>query len=183
VNYRPICDTWILARPKVPYYGAYPNGFLERAKALLGVHVDDAVLHVCGGRAKQYPAWKKLCPHDYTLDVDPKLKPDFVQDARFALPLRPVAGPSKREPWHALLCDPPYTEADAKQYAAGSDCLPSATTVLRLSLHVVRPGGRVGVLHYVAPRPPEGVRLVALIGVVVGFENRIRVYSVFERRE
>lgn len=32
-SYRPICDLWILARPKVKYYGAYPNGFLERAAA------------------------------------------------------------------------------------------------------------------------------------------------------
>jgi hypothetical protein len=32
VSYRPITDVWILARPKVKYYGAYPNGFLERAR-------------------------------------------------------------------------------------------------------------------------------------------------------
>ena len=35
MGYRPITDLWFLARPKVKYYGAYPNGFLERARALL----------------------------------------------------------------------------------------------------------------------------------------------------
>lgn len=37
MSYRPITDFWILARPKVKYYGAYPSGFLERARALVGV--------------------------------------------------------------------------------------------------------------------------------------------------
>lgn len=36
MSFRPIADVWILARPKVKYYGAYPNGFLERALPLLG---------------------------------------------------------------------------------------------------------------------------------------------------
>ena len=31
MSYRPITDVWILGRPKVRYYGAYPSGFLERA--------------------------------------------------------------------------------------------------------------------------------------------------------
>lgn len=56
MSYRPITDVWILARPKVKYYGAYPNGFLERARALLGVSPFDPVLHVCGGSAREYPA-------------------------------------------------------------------------------------------------------------------------------
>ena len=31
-DHRPICDTWILARPKVSYHGAYPSGFVEWAR-------------------------------------------------------------------------------------------------------------------------------------------------------
>lgn len=42
MNYRPIGgDRWDLARPKLlgghKYYGAYPAGFLERARALMAV--------------------------------------------------------------------------------------------------------------------------------------------------
>ncbi len=37
-------------------------------------------------------------------------------------------------------------------------------------------------LHYVLPQPPrEGVRFVACVGVIVGYNNRMRVFSVFER--
>ena len=46
MSYRPITDVWILARSKVPYYGAYPAGFLHRARTLLGVDAVGAVLHV-----------------------------------------------------------------------------------------------------------------------------------------
>jgi len=50
---------WILTRAKlkggVKYYGAYPGGFPERARALLGAIIDEPVLHVCGGVVRHYP--------------------------------------------------------------------------------------------------------------------------------
>lgn len=69
---------------------------------------------------------------------------------------------------------------------------PSANKILRNMLDVVRLGGRVGMLHYVLPQPPNPnairstplgyrVRFVACIGVLVGFNNRMRVFSVFEK--
>lgn len=42
---------------------------------------------------------------------------------------------------------------------------------------------RGGMLHYLLPQPPrEGVKFIACVGVIVGFNNRMRVFSVFERR-
>lgn len=177
MTYRPITDVWILARPKVRYYGAYPNGFLERARALLGVTPDDPVLHVCGGRAREYPARPRgFGAHDKTLDLDAALSPDYLQSAEEPLPS------SDDGPWAALIADPPYTEHDADQYTPGRAAFPRANLVLRRMLEAVRIGGRVGMLHYVLPQPPrEGVRFVACVGVIVGFNNRLRCYSVFER--
>jgi len=173
MNYRPITDVWLLARSKVKFYGAYPAGFLSRARALLGVAINDPVLHVCSGRVKDYP-FAGFGPNDMTLDLDPALQPDFVQDAREGLPYI-TAG------WPAILIDPPYTEGDAARYTPGAGALPSPALLLRNGLEAVRPGGRVGILHYVIPRPPKGTKLVAAVMVVVGFGNRVRVYSVFER--
>lgn len=197
MSYRPITDIWILARPKVKYYGAYPNGFLERARALLGVTPFDPVLHVCGGMARHYPAKPRgFGPNDRTLDLDPALEPDFVQAAAETLP-RYICGdrmcldcedgaytdPAVRgHQWPALIADPPYTEVDADHYAPGRAAFPSANQILRNMLAAVRIGGRVGMLHYVLPQPPrEGVRFVACVGVVCGFNNRMRCFSVFER--
>ena len=176
MSYRPICDLWILARPKVKYYGAYPNGFLERARALLGVTPYDAVLHVCGGRAREYPAKPRgFGPHDCTLDLDESLSPDFVRSAN-----EPITFPEFG--WPAILADPPYTLDDAAKYQPGSVAFPKPNALLRNMLEAVRVGGRVGMLHYVLPQPPrEGVRFVACIGVIAGFNNRMRTFSVFER--
>jgi hypothetical protein len=182
VSYRPITDVWILARPKVKYYGAYPNGFLERARALLGVGIYDAVLHVCGGHAKDYPAKPRGFGYtDKTLDLDPATEPDFLQDAREPFP----ADPDRSAPfglWKAILADPPYTLDDADKYASGRSALPTPNGLLRNGLEHVRDGGRVGILHYLLPQPPrDGVRFVACVGVIVGYNNRMRVFSVFEK--
>lgn len=86
MTYRPITDVWILGRPKVKYYGSFPAGFLERARALLGVTIHDPVLHVCGGKVRDYQSGpmkgKGLGPNDCTVDLDPALDPDFLLDVR-----------------------------------------------------------------------------------------------------
>jgi hypothetical protein len=193
MSYRPITDIWILARPKVKYYGAYPNGFLERARALLGVTPFDPVLHVCGGRAREYPAKPRgFGPNDRTLDLDASLEPDFLRDAREPLPCPRHHGASQdclQHPqyqdacgWHAVMIDRPYTEQDATHYAPGADKLPAINLLLKNGLAAVRAGGRVGVIDYLLPQPPKnGVRFVACVGVIAGYNNRMRVFSVFEK--
>ena len=84
-DYRPICDVWILARPKVPYYGAFPGGFVHRARELLGITMQDCLLHVCAGRVRDY-RFRGSGRMTGTLDIDPELQPDFVHDARLPLP-------------------------------------------------------------------------------------------------
>lgn len=177
MSYRPITDVWILGRAKVKYYGAYPNGFLERAKDLMGVRRRDAMLHVCGGHAKSYPNKKVIGPNDYTLDLDPNTKPDFLRDARLPFPDYTI-----QDQWPSILIDPPYTEVDADEYLPGRGAMPSPNKLLKHGLQAVCLGGKVGMLHYLWPRPPKDLgRCVAVVGVVVGFNNRMRCFSVFER--
>lgn len=177
MSYRPITDVWILARPKVKYYGAYPNGFLERAKVLLGATPCQMVLHVCGGHAKAYPNTRVMGHGDRTLDLDPLTAPDYLQDARDPLPVTP-----SHHQWDAILCDPPYTEADAAKYNVGAGTMPLANALLKNALSSVKTYGRVGMLHYVLPQPPKvDVKFIACVGVITGYNNRMRVFSVFER--
>jgi hypothetical protein len=177
VSYRPITDTWILARSKVKYYGAYPAGFLERARALMGVDYGSQILHVCSGKVHDYP-YKRyaLGTGDYTVDADVDVNPDYVRDVTKEIP---------GENWDAIIADPPYTEEDHRKYKVGQPDtwidLPKPTELLKMMLQKVKPGGRVGILHYILPRPPKGTRFVACITVIVGFGNRPRLFSVFER--
>lgn len=191
-GYRPITDMWILARPKVKYYGAYPSGFMERARHLLGCGIYESVLHVCGGMVRDYPFYG-FGPNDKTLDLDPELDPDYLQDAREPLPEGYVcedrtdayqgASPSLGH-WAGILIDRPYTEADADHYTPGHDVLPSASLLVKNALDVLPVGKRVGILDYEWARPPKAIphKDVAAVGVLMGYGNNIRIYSVYERR-
>lgn len=177
MTYRPITDRWILARAKLrggrKYYGAYPGGFPERARILLGAWPDEPVLHVCGGLVRFYPYAGGFGPADCTLDLDPATQPDFLHDAR--------EGPYPTG-FRAMLADPPYSETDAAKYVPGPGVYPSPNRIVRLMLDAMPPGGRVGILHYATPGMPRDARFVASVGVMVGGNNRERVFSVFERR-
>lgn len=177
MSYRPITDVWFLARCKyktgVKRYGGYPGGFPERARALLGVNIQDPVLHVCGGLARLYPYAGGFGPNDKTLDLDETTQPDYLQDALLPYP---------DGPWDAILIDPPYSEQDAEKYPPGAVAYPSPNKLIVNALDSLKPGGRVGMIHYILPAAPTGrAKFVAAVGVLVGFNNRIRIYSVFEK--
>lgn len=182
MSYRPITDVWILARARLKggqkYYGAYLGGFPERARALLGITISDPLLHVCGGKAKLYPYAAGFGPNDKTLDIDPALTPDFIHDIRLPLPRGEGRGEG---PWPAILADPPYSENDAERYTAGRNVYPPPNLLLRNCINAVRIGGRVGVIHYIWPSPPKNARSIAAVTVLCGFNNRVRLFSVFER--
>lgn len=192
MSYRPITDTWILARAKLKggkkYYGSYLGGFPERARILLGVTLTDPVLHVCGGMAKLYPYPRGFGVNDKTVDLDPECDPDFLHDVREPLPTqRRVALASGRLPqaedflWPAILADPPYSEPDAAHYAPGADKYPNPNALLRNCIDAVRVGGRVGFLHYLWPGLPKNAMEVAVIAVKCGRNNRARQLTVYER--
>lgn len=181
-NYRPITDTWILARAKLKggrkHYGAYLGGFPERARALLGVSINDRVLHVCGGMARHYPYAGGFGPNDKTMDLDPRTEPDFLQDARDPWPEGPPF-----PLFSAYLIDPPYSEPDAAHYldGKGASVYPSPNELLKRAFEVMEVGQRVGIIHYMLPKAPANSKFVACVGIICGFNNRIRCYSVFEK--
>ena len=176
MTYRPIGDIWWLARAKLKdgkrLYGAFPGGFLERARALLGCRLDEPILHVCGGAARYYPYKRGFGQNDKTLDLDPEFSPDFCQDARLPFP---------DGDWAAVLLDPPYSEFDAAKYRVGAAVYPKPTLLLENAFKVLASGRRAGILHYMIPSPPKGAVFVAAICVLVGYNNRARMFSVFEK--
>ena len=118
-----------------------------------------------------YPYKGGFGPNDKTLDLDPNVKPDFLQDVRGKLPVG----------FKAMLADPPYTETDARQYFPGEEGYPNPHKLMASMLESLEPGRRAGMIHYVIPRCPKGARFVALVGVGCGFGNRLRCFTVFER--
>src|SRR5689334_22182998 len=91
MSYRPFTDVWILARPKSKYFGAYPAGFLRRARDLIACSEEDQVLHVCSGDIANYKCGPScngtehdhgLGKNDLTMDIDPAMNPNYVMDVR-----------------------------------------------------------------------------------------------------
>jgi hypothetical protein len=188
VSYRPITDIWFLARAKLKdgkkYYGAYLGGFPERARWLLGASIEEPILHVCGGMARHYPYPAGFGANDATLDLDEETQPDFCQDARAPFPTHTrTYGIIPATPWRAILIDPPYSEADADKYKVGAAVYPTPNALIKNALAALPIGGRVGLIHYSLPAQPKDAKFIAAVGVLCGFNNRIRCFSVFEKRK
>lgn len=208
MNYRPITDVWILGRSKTKdpetgksYYGAYPAGFLERARPMLvGGNQDACILHVCGGHARGYNGKKGgitlsgFGKNDLTLDIDPLCRPDILADARELhkvipcyLPNLPIqvldfclltAGVSIEKPY-AILIDRPYSYEDAKNYRCGPDVLPDLNKLLTDCLRLT--DGLVGVIDYAWPSA-KGAKEVAAIAVGTGRNARARWFTVWKQK-
>lgn len=179
MSYRPITDVWILARSKVKYYGAYPAGFLQRARDLLGAAPTDQVVHLCGGHVRSYP-YSGLGAQDLTVDTDPACKPDFQLNV--GAPETYTILKKQCPDIFAILADPPYTPEDADHYLAGRDLFPSTNAIVANSLTILPIGGRVGILSLHWPRYPKAIsRQVAVVAVYVGNGNYGRTFAVYER--
>lgn len=190
MSYRPVSDTYILARAKlkggVKYYGAYLGGFPERARRAIGARLDLPLLHVCGGMARLYPYKGGFGPNDRTLDLDPETKPDYLQNALDPWPeFAPCPAHSPKgchcTPWAGVLIDPPYSEADAENYRVGAKNYPSPSKLLERAFEVLPEGGKVGIIHYFVPRPPKDAIFTFFASVICGFNNKVRAFSVFEK--
>jgi hypothetical protein len=209
MSYRPICDVWILGRSKTKdpstgknYYGAYPSGFLERARPMLvGGDPSASILHVCGGMSKHYNGVKGgitlsgFGKNDITLDIDPECKPDILFDARelHLVERHPYNDMLHRKYTHAMpekqfglkapdaiLIDRPYSEEDAKHYRCGPDVLPDLNKLVSDCLRLT--DGLVGVIDYQWPSVKDA-KEVAAIAVGTGRNARARWFTIWKSKK
>lgn len=206
---RPIMDNWLLARTKTKYYGAYPAGFLERARMLLvGASKEASILHICGGKAREYnesgkkagiPLWG-FGKDDITLDIDQNLNPDILFDARELDKVEVQANEDGKlilcfnltklstHPFlickipDAILIDRPYSIEDATHYACGPSVLPDLDKLLKDSLRIVKPGGLVGVIDYRWPQPGKLAQEVFVASVGTGRGGKARWFTVWKSK-
>jgi hypothetical protein len=83
----------------------------------------------------------------------------------------------------AYLIDPPYSAEDAGHYldGKGGDVYPSPNLLLKRAFEVMKVGQKVGIIHCALPKAPANSREVACVQLISGFNNRGRVYAVFEK--
>lgn len=149
-------------------FGQFPHGFLNDVlrMRLLGDDVErDDVLHICSGTLGPRERW--------TVDMRIAARPSVVARGQ-ALPFRSGA-------FKASMIDPPYTEEYARNLYRSE--FPRPSHLLREAARVVRPGGRIGLLHIAVPITPDGCQFITSFGVVPGPGFRIRAFTIYERTQ
>jgi hypothetical protein len=146
-----------------PDGGGYPLKFLKRAYEILGVTNPSTVLHLCSGSIKT----------GIRIDIRPDMQPDYVCDCR-QTPL-----PDDSIDW--IVADPPYSKEYAENLYGTGAYYPKPGEILREASRLLRPGGRVGLLHFQVPMFHRPLRLVGVFGITTGLGYNIRAFTVLEK--
>jgi len=147
---------------RMPEGGGYPEGFVERAAAMMGVEDLGEIVHLCSGSIRAR----------YTFDLRATSAAAVVADVR-ELPIR-----SRSARW--VMVDPPYDQTYAEALWGLGKQYPTPTVLLREVERILRPGGRVAFLHHVVPTLPPGLDRVGTWGVTTGTGYRIRALTIAE---
>lgn len=148
-----------------PVYGQYPEWLIPKLLPWLRCERHQ-ILHVCSGA---------LPPGEgIRVDVRREARPDVVADGR-ALPRDLFPDGSVA----AVLIDPPYSEHYARELYGVE--YPRPSDLLAEAARVVRPGGRIGFIHYITPKPVAGTSFVKAKAFSTGFNMPVRAASIYER--
>ena len=148
-------------------FGRYPRNWLDHVfrLQLLGDVKRDEVLHVCSGTLSLTEKW--------TVDVRREARPLVMSDG--------CRLPFPDESFAAIMIDPPYSDKYARDLYGTANPRPS--WLLREAARVVKPTGRIGLLHVAVPFTPSGCWFVMVYGVSTGTGYRIRAFTVFEKNQ
>lgn len=146
-----------------PVYGQYPRGLIAKMLPWLRCARHE-ILHVCSGSLPRGEGIR--------VDIRPEAQPDILADGTN---LHMIESGSIA----AVMLDPPYSEGYAKSLYGVKYARPSH--LLREAARVVRPGGRIAIVHYITPKPVAGTRFVRAFGLSTGFDMPMRAITIFER--
>lgn len=147
-----------------PEGGGYPHGFIEWALGEMACGDPALVLHLCAGSVKT----------GVSVDIRPETRPDIVADCR--------ATPLADESFEYILADPPYSPEYARNLYGTETDYPKPSQILREAARLLRPGGKVGLLHFQVPMHRKPLRLERVYGLTTGAGFAIRAWSLYEKQ-
>ena len=81
----------------------------------------------------------------------------------------------------AAALDLPDGSVDAVTCQHGLQFFPDPVAALAEAHRVVRPGGRIALVHYITAKPVEGMRFIKAFGLSTGFDMPMRAVTIYER--
>lgn len=144
----------------IPEGGGYPLGFVELAARLMEIQDLGAVVHLCSGSVRGRR----------TFDIRAEVEPASIADCR-RLPVRSCSV-------DAIMVDPPYGQDYAEAIWGLGKVYPTPIVLLRECARILRPGGKVAMLHQLVPIIPAGLDRVGVWGVSTGPGYRMRALTI-----
>lgn len=164
-----IVGTWIMGQNytvKSEYYGGYPHGYLKRVKAMFPDKKRTRTLHLFSGKVN------KEIVGGFTLDSNPKLEPDFVENAETmeSVNLGQI---------DFVMADPPYSTEDCEHY--GTPMVNRNKVISTLGAKLPS-GAHVVWLDQVLPMfRKDQFAIDGVIGMVKSTNHRFRVITIFRK--
>lgn len=168
-----ICGFWMVGndyRNVSQYYGAYPPNYLKRMKLLFPESTH--ILHLFSGKVQ-----KGFWENEWTLDVNPDLKPDLCIDACDYLGIELIGG--IKYGYDTIFADPPYNDNHLKYNTPKLN----KKKVIHLCANYVKPGGHLVWLDTIMPiwAKKDGWKLRGTIGLLQSTNHACRVITILER--
>ena len=146
-----------------PDGGGYPKRFLEWVFDIMQVEEPAEVLHLCSGSVRS----------GWTVDIRSSVKPLVVADVRHL--------PFRDNTFNFVLADPPYDKSYAQNLYGVGSCYPKPGEVLKEAARVVRPGGLIGLLHFIVPVTRRPLKIVKVYGITTGNGTAIRAWTLLRK--
>ena len=143
--------------------GGYPLRFVEWALKEMGCDDESAVLHLCSGSVVS----------GVRVDIRPDMNPDILADCRDV--------PLPDESFDFILADPPYSQDYATALYGTGENYPKPGQVCREASRLLRPGGKLGFLHFQVPMLRKPLRLLGVYGITTGCGFAIRAWTLMEK--
>lgn len=147
-----------------PEGGGYPKGFIKWACRMMECDDPDSVLHLCSGSVLR----------GTTLDVREEKRPNVVADCRRT--------PFRDECFDYILIDPPYSKEYARNLYDTERVYPAPGVILREAARLLRPGGKVGLLHFQVPVIRRPLKMLGVYGVTTGSGYAIRAWTLLHKQ-
>lgn len=127
-----------------------------------------SILHVCSGMLTREETGGGI-----RVDIRSDARPDVIADGK-KLPFADDA-------FGAVLLDPPYSVEYARDLYDVE--YPRPSHLLNEAARVIKPCGKIGILHFLVPMPPNDCMVSSVTGVTQGCGYRIRAFTIYEKEQ